>query len=174
MVRNLYSLRIVLVVFRRVRLHQAFFINESGTPAMSLAFQLLWSSHDSWMQTMLCPIVLDSLLSVEKLNFIGLRANVEPFRVAGAHAPTDIDDEQFALLILWRTTFAHCHHLLAYSMLFKTPPYRFVGLLNPDPNKVKLAIADIKLFWDVVLKLEASTDFVWTTTGRHKHTPVVL
>ena len=122
------------------------------------------------------PALSDALGNAAKLQYIGLDASVEEFDVPlrGRLVNDDLDAPQHLLWAHVRFAFEHSKQLLLYSFHYATPPYNFPALL--DSRLQAKALGEIRSFWQVILKLESSSDALhkrWTTVLTLRHMTVV-
>ena len=107
-------------------------------------------------------MMTDSLGSSERLHYVGFASDVAAFDVPPLGGPTESehDIEQVLLFCHVRNVFEHVKQLWVYSLHYMTPPYSFARLLNPD--LVTTALSDLKHFWQLILKIEASSEILLT------------
>ena len=102
----------------------------------------------------------DSIGISERLHYIGFEDAVPEFDVPATGAPhrDAVEADQFMLWVHVHSMLEHSKQLWIYALHYMTPPYSFATLLNP--SLVAATLIDLKRFWELILRLERSSDSV--------------
>jgi hypothetical protein len=155
---NQRILRSVLVVFRRIRLHQADYIREACNPeACRLAFAK-WANNDHWSATMLVPCLDESLFQSATWARLSLTG------VAGAAAvpllgdPVADSEDERILATHVRLTMGALRHMMGYVRLPQSPPWSLIRLLYCKAGDRALGpiLAELRAVWEITVHLETS------------------
>ena len=113
---------------------------------------------------MVVPSLIDALQRPAKLSYIGLREEISEFKVdlEGSFSGIEDYDDACVLLSHIRSALSLCKGLIQYAVLPQSFPWSWARLLSPDPLVVDQCVADAKSTWELILKLEGSTDNVLT------------
>ena len=157
---NQRLLRSMLVCCRRIRDHHYSYIEAAVDPRQTIKYWWTWCQPQQWNATMVGPTLEDSFTRPSSMRYVGLRRPVSVFNSLFTFTyPDNTDEDQRHLFVHVRLACSLAGHMLTFALLMQSPPWVFALLLIPNnPLVVQQTVARMKMIWEIVLVLEASTD----------------
>jgi hypothetical protein len=157
---NQRILRSVLVVFRRIRLHQADYIKHACSPEACRRFFAEWADSAHWSSTQLAPTLDDSLFQSTTWTRLSLTSVVGEAPVPLLGDSTAESEDERLLTIHVRLTMGALRHMLGYGRLPQSPPWSFVRLLycQTGGKACSSILGELRAFWSITVYLETSHD----------------
>jgi len=155
-VLNQNIMRSVLVVCGRSRYLHGECMRDFQSKIAAQRQLLVWSSHVAWAESMLKPVIEESLFSPDNLSYIGLNYSVDFFDAPLQGRPPEVEDDQILLFCHVRLAMSHVRQLLLFGSFYQAPPLAWIRLLHEACGERTLALEFFRRAHEVVLKVRFS------------------
>ena len=147
----------MLVVFRRLRLHMAGYIEKAMAPQETLRYLQFWAQEHLWKDKIIRNTLEHALFEGRCLHYMGLDGK----RPVVVDAPLlnetadEVTEEQRFIYIHFRLLIIAMSHMLYFAVMPQSPPWNFCLLLL-DGAARDAALAELKCVWRVIMFLASS------------------